>query len=375
MPIYRVDKKIKDITYNKQVISKGYYGGTLVYNKLDYESMFFMRFHNQTGSTVTVSGLNMLFTTGNGYTTGNPQLLYAVVEHSGQTDNVKGIGNTIINFTVADGELCVLIFGWSGGLFSLQMNNPSYNSIIYSAGCKIKGNYDIPNMFMTKLFYNCQNYTQEAGDVFDMNDLHPTTIGSHFLYNTWYDCFALITAVAPLTTNWNITTIGDSFMNYTWGGCISLITAVVPDTTNWNVTTIGSQFMIETWVRNYSLQNAVSIHTTNWNVTTIGSQFLFNTWATWQVLKNVVLPDTTNWNVTTIGSHFLYNTLNSPIFQNGITVTLKGSLYTGIFPLYSNSLGLYITNVTNIKVDTGLITTYQNSASWSTVPDNKFISW
>jgi len=38
-------------------------------------------------------------------------------------------------------------------------------------------------------------------------------------------------------------------------------------------------------------------------------------------------------------------------------------------------MGLQNATIQNIKVDPSLIATYQGSASWSNIDDNKFISW
>jgi hypothetical protein len=303
-----------------------------------------MRFNNNTGADVTISGLNHLFT----HTTGNPTLLTAIVKRSGSNDNVKGTGNSVNDFVVANGESCVFEITWDGGLFNLGGSNVnSYSNIVRSAGYHLFGDYDIPNYFMHNLFYQCVYYNQQEGDIFDTSDLHPTTIGDNFLYFTWSNCTSLVNAVVPDTSNWNITgSIGNYFLVSTWYSCTSLVNAVVPDTSNWNITSIG----------NY---------------------FLSNTWYSCTSLVNAVVPDTSNWNVTSIGNYFLsYTFTNAFKTTTPGTVILKGSLYTGtLHSLYTNSAGINNSKISSIKVDQALIPTYQSSADWSNINDNKFISW
>jgi len=320
-------------------------------NKVPSEWMFFMRFDNQTGVNVTVNSLNNLFTS----SSGSPVLQTAVVERAGNViNNVKGSGNSVLNFNVANNEQCVFRMTWTGGVFGLQGINSSssHNSYIYiirSAGCKIGGNFGVPNYFMSQLFYGCVNYNQQSGDIFDTSDWYTTgSIGERFMYETWRGCSSLTTAVVPDTTNWNVTGIGDRFMQNTWQNCTSLNTGVVPDTTNWNIT--GN----------------------------IGVMFMINTWRGCSALTTCVVPDTTNWNVTTIAYNFMTSTWQdafNSILNNGI-LTLKGSIYTGsIQMLQTNSGGLTDARVLNIKVDPGLISTYQTSPSWTNITPSKFISW
>jgi hypothetical protein len=401
--------------------------------------MFYMRFLNETGSSVTVSGLNDLLSK----PTGTPVLLTAVVERTGVTDNVKGYGNTVNSFAVANNESCVFRITWDGGVFSLQRaaTNNSYVNIVRSAGCEISGNYDVPNNFMYRLFYGCVNYNQQTGDTFNTSRWRPTyirdnflyttwqgctslttatvpdtsnwnvtTIDHNFLYQTWQNCTSLTTAVAPDTSNWNVTSIGNDFLNNTWNYCTSLTTAVVPNTSNWNVTSIGGNFLRYAWNGCTSLTTAVAPDTSNWNVTSIGNEFLGNTWSnctslttavvpdtsnwnvtsirnnflsyTWNIctsLTTAVAPDTSNWNVTTIGTGFLYSTWPNAFATATVStnnLTLKGSIYTGsIQPLQTNSGGIANARIGNVKVDSNLISTYQNSSSWSNITDSKFISW
>jgi hypothetical protein len=432
-------------------------------------SMFYMRFLNETGSTVTVSGLNNLLSN----PTGTPVLQTAVVERNGSTDDVKGSGNSINNFTVANNESCVFRMTWAGGVFNLQgTTTNSYKNIVRSAGYEIKGNYNVPNNFMSNLFYSCVNYNQQVGDIFDTSEWYSTNIGISFLYYTWYGCTSLTTAVVPDTSNWNVTSIGTYFLGYTWYGCSSLTTAVAIDTSNWNVTTIGIYFLGYTWYGCSSLTTAVILNTSNWNVTSIGNYFLNNTWGSCSLLTTAVVPDTSNWNITSIGNYFLgytwygctllttavspdtsnwnvtsigYNFLDSTWYNctslttavvpdtskwnvtsiedyflgctwryctslttavvpdtskwnvtsiedyflystwgnafataTGSTnnVILKGSIYTGnITALQSNSGGIDNARIGNVKVDSNLISAYQNSADWSNITDSKFITW
>jgi hypothetical protein len=421
-------KKIFKSTHKDQLIDKF----------INNHNMFFMRFDNQTGSTVTVSGLNNLLLN----STGTPVLQSAVVERTDGIDDVKENGNNIFDFTVANNESCVFRITWTGGVFNLQGSTTnSYKDIVRSAGCRIIGNYDVPNNFMSYLFYECVNYNQQVGDIFDTSGWHPTSIGDfflgftwlsceqlitavvpdtsnwnvtsigdYFLCGTWYNCTSLTTAVVPDTSNWNVTSIGDFFLGFTWLSCEQLITAVVADTSNWNVTSIGNNFLYQTWMLCNQLTTAVVPDTSNWNVTSIGGFFLGETWlsceqlttavvpdtSNWNVtsigdfllhytwgncyhLITAVAPDTSNWNVTSIGNYFLRDTwtysfsTTSPSTNN---VTLKGNLYTGIIrALDTNSGGIDNARIGYVKVDSNLITTYQNSTFWSNITDSKFITW
>jgi hypothetical protein len=351
---------------------------TLKYKKETGTGMFFfMRFNNQTGSTVTERGLNNLLSE----QTGNPVLQSAVVERTGGVVNdVKGSGNSINDFTVANNESCVFRITWDDGVFCLQIPfSDSYKNIVRSAGCKISGNYDVPNYFMLSLFDECVNYNQQTGDTFNTSRWRPTSIGDYFLYDTWGNCTSLTTAVVPDTSNWNVTSIGVAFLGSTWYNCTSLTTAVAPDTSNWNVTSIGDYFLNYTWDNCTSLTTAVVPDTSNWNITSIGSDFLNYTWYNCTSLTTAVVPDTSNWNVTSIGIFFLYDTWgNAFATATGSTnnVTLKGSIYTGnIKLLQSNSGSIANARIGNVKVDSNLISTYQNSSSWSNITDSKFISW
>ena len=258
------------------------------------EGMFFMRFYNQTGSNVS-SYFNNLFV----YSTGIPILLTAVVKRSGGVlDDVKGVGNSIINFNVANNEQCVFRMTWTGGVFCLQ------------------GGESLPHRNIVR--------------------------------STWENCSSLITSDVPDTSNWNITgSIGTYFMGSSWLNCSSLTTAVVPDTSNWNVTSIG------------------------------GTYFMRDTWSGCTALTTAIVPDTSNWNVTTIGNYFMQNTFTNALSTLGAIIILKGGIYTGssIKGLQTNSCGLIDARVINIKVDSGLISTYQSSPSWTNITPSKFISW
>jgi hypothetical protein len=91
-------------------------------------------------------------------------------------------------------------------------------------------------------------------------------------------------------------------------------------------------------------------------------------------MKSIELLDTTSWNPTVDGTNLLSHTLGS--FYGVEYVTLRGGLYSGIYgPLGSNSMGVYDSQVKQIRVDPDLISVYQSSPSWSDIDDSKFIGW
>jgi hypothetical protein len=167
------------------------------------------------------------------------------------------------------------------------------------------------------------------------------------MYSTWYGCSSLTIAVVPVTTNWRPTSIGNYFMGGgTWLNCTSLTTALVPDTSNWTPTSIGTNFMNGTW-------NGCTALTT------------------------AFVPDTTNWNVSSVGNNFMLNTFINAFSSLSVTrtVEIRGDLYVS-FNLSSNAMGIDNVRITNIKVDIGLIPTYQSNTNWITItPSSKFISW
>jgi len=371
------------------------------------ESMFYMRFYNQTGTIVTVSGLNTLFTN----PTGSPTLTSAVVERAGGViTNVLAGGSSINNFTVTNGESCVFRMTWINGMYPLAGNTPvTYQNIVRSAGYRLVGSYNVPTSFMAYLFYNCINYNQQVGDVFDVSGWTPTSIGNTFMYNTWYTCTSLTNAAVPNTSHWNITTIGTLFLGHCWRGCTSLVTAVVPDTSNWSVTTFNNDFMGYTWYNCTSLVNSAVPDTSNWRPIRMWATFLDSTWYNCSSMVHCVSPDTSNWSITTIDGYWLYATWwncssmvtcvapDSTLWNVGGTpsifvnmawgsgafsantslqreLTLKGSIYIQK-ALYVNSGGLDNARISNVKVDTGLIPNFQASTYWSNIDDNKFISW
>ena len=241
----------------------------------------------------------------------------------------------------------------------------------------------------------------------DTSNWHVTGSQEGILNNTWNGCSNLISAQMIDTSNWTINnSIGSSFMGYTFMGCSALTTQLVPDTSNWSVTTIVHNFMQNTFNNCSNLNTCYQVNTSNWNVTSIGNAFMGGTYSgctsqttqqvfdssNWNVtsigtgfmqytyvmcngLTNIELFDTRNWVIPSVGQTFLSDTL-SISSGTGKIITLKGSLYTGIqFPFTPNSLGLNNQLVTNIKVDSALIPTYQGSPSWTNITGSKFISW
>jgi hypothetical protein len=336
---------------------------------------FFMRFLNTTGSSVTVNTLNNLFNS----STGSPSLQTAIVERAGDVINdVKGSGNSILNFTVDNGESCVFRMSYIGGVFGLQgTNNNSYKDIVRSAGYVIEGDWDVPISFMGALFSNCVNYNQQSGDVFNTTNWHPTkietgflgntwggcqsltnavvpdttnwpitSIGSYFLSGTWLDCILLTSAVVPNTVNWNInTSILDSFLYHTWDGCERLVNPAVPNTNNWKVGSIG-QFLSGTWRRCSLLTNPIVPNTANFDVSTITTYFLFQTWALCSSLTTPVVPNTTNWPVTgSIGSHFMGETWTNCSIVNGISPNTTNWRPTSIDSIYMRRTWYYNTSL------------------------------
>ena len=371
MPIYSGSNKISALNYGNTSVAEAYYGDVLVFRKTE-PSEFYMRLYNTTGSTVTVNSLNNLLM----YKTGNPVLRTAVVERSGGDENIKGTGNLINTFTVENNESCVFRMTWTGGLFSLQGSAyNSYSGIVRSAGCKLNGNYNIPDYFMYFLFCNCVNYNQQAEDVFDTTELTPSVIGIAFLSSTWNGCTSLVNSISLDTSNWNITTFGRNFMDGTWNGCTSLVDVIMFDTSNWNITSIPEIFLRTTWNGCTSLVNAIAFDTSNWYITRIDNAFLSSTWNGCTSLVDVVMFDTSNWNIANFPGNFFVNTFyNAFTPRGGGVLTLKGDLYA-TKTLTTISMGIDNARAKNIKVDPTLITTYQNSTSWSNITDSKFISW
>jgi hypothetical protein len=327
------------------------------------DNMFFMRFTNNTGNPVIVDDLRNLLTYYYEDVVGSGQFIRvetAIVERTGGIyENVRSGNQNILAFTVDSGESCIFRMTWNYGLFALMgSTNNSYKDICVSAGFKIKGNYNFPMYFMAALFYDCVNYNQQSGDVFDASELYGTSGDAYirqFMLSTWKGCVSLQTATVPNTTNWNggRVFIDDSFMESTWEGCISLqtaavpntrnwsvtgsignnflyktwsdceilTTAVVPDTTNWtssNIVSVGNNFMADTWIRCYRLTTAVVPNTTNWNIMSFGENFLAGTWFVCTDLVNTVVPDTTNWNVSYIHNNFMTNTWSTTRVITGV---------------------------------------------------------
>jgi hypothetical protein len=287
--------------------------------------MYFRTFNHTDGVTETYTFDGASFSSLFFYTaTGSPVLKTAVVEYyNGVVENVKNGDYSISNFTLSFSSYSdyhTLRLTWVGGLFSMGSPyyslNTSYRNIVYSSGCKLVGDYDIPNYFMANLFYGCTYYSSVG---YDMSELNPTTIGSYFLYDTWYQC-----------KNMNMFNIYDYF-----------------DTSNWKIKYVG----------NYAL---------------------YGTWAGCANIYTMAALDTRNWELISIGTYFMYATWNGAFtnFNGSSTLTLKGNFYTGTLrSLNSNSGAIENSKIQNIKVDPELISVYQNSVSWSNITDSKFISW
>ena len=312
MPIHKGSQKIGDITYQNQSIAEGYYGDKLVFSKRSGGGMFFMRLHNTMHQDVTINNPSSFL----GNKTGNPRLITAVVEDEfgNILQNVKGSGNTIVDFIIPDEQSCVFRITWEGGMFSLTGQSLTYlGNLVTSAGCKIYGNYDVPSYFLYDTFMNTWKYEQLPGDVFDISEWYPTRINDGFLERAWFYSTIVETPILD-TSHWVVESIGERFMDSTFSSCTSLVSVTLPDTSNWTATT-PEGFFCRTVFR-YALNNS------------------------------------------------------------GATITLKGALYLGdIIPLSSNSMEMQNGFVANVKVDPILIAAYQNSASWSNIDDNKFISW
>jgi hypothetical protein len=74
-------------------------------------------------------------------------------------------------------------------------------------------------------------------DVFDVSDLHPTSIGKSFMKST-FSASGIESITLFDMSHWNIKHINDTnategFMAGTFSGCIKLHTVYIPDM-NWN---------------------------------------------------------------------------------------------------------------------------------------------
>jgi len=198
------------------------YNTIFISRKFNFDGMLWMRLTNNTGSPFNaISGYSFDHLFNVAYSSGSPKLTSAVVERSGGTvTNVKGTGNSILGFSVANGESCVIRFSWVDGLFVLYGSDTTnhYRNIVTSAGCKIYGNYDIPTWFMYNLFKDCVNYVQDPNDIFDTSQLRPNNIGNYVFQRTFSGCTRLTNAVMPDATNWTPGSIGAPFIIDTFTG-------------------------------------------------------------------------------------------------------------------------------------------------------------
>jgi hypothetical protein len=298
-----------------------------------------MRFNNQTGSAVTVNGLNNLFLN----PTGLPVLKTAVVERAaGVVDNVKGPGNSVVAFNVGNNESCVFRITWDfNGIFSLQgTTNNSYKNIVRSSGCEIYGNGDVPHNFMMYLFYQSVNYNQQTGDIFDTSQWRPNSIGNNFLYSTWEGCTSLTNSVIPNTLNWSISnSIGNYFMYSTWKNCTMLVRAVAPTlNTNlrYNYADIGAYFLNSTWEGCTNLYYAAAPTITYLKDGSIKEHFLDSTWKDCTSLETSVVP-TINYNeTTTLGDYYFNSTWKGCVKLRNFTLLQQSDItYFGTYFLNS----------------------------------------
>jgi hypothetical protein len=357
------------------------YDTSFIKRILSKPNSFFMRFTNKTGSTVTVNDLSDLFA----HQTGTPMLESAVVQRTnGITNNVKGAGNSILDFNVDNNESCVFKMVWDdGGVFSLEnvyYSGQSYRYIVTSCGYNIRGNHDVPDNFMSYLFFNCHNYNQLPEDIFDTSYWYPTSIGDGFMKDTWYRCNLLTTVSVPNTRNWPINgSIGNNFMNGTWNENDLLTNITMIDTTNWNPSSIGNGFLGGSCAYHPNLTSVILPNTINWTVTgSIGNFFMSLVVIGCPSLRTFVSVDTTNWNPSLFDdSYFLYRTFDGAFnstYAPTNTLTLEGGLYVAnTTPLATKSGGLDNARIGNIKVTPSLVSTFQNSADWSNISNNKFI--
>jgi hypothetical protein len=111
--------------------------------------------------------------------------------------------------------------------------------------------------------------------------------------------------------------------------------------------------------------------------TRIGEGFLYYTFRYGISIHSGIAPETIGWNVKTIGNNFLNNTWTSAFStSNSNVLTLKGNIYTGtIKGLTTNAAGISNSKISEIMVDSNLISTYQSNSYWSSITDSKFVSW
>jgi hypothetical protein len=106
--------------------------------------------------------------------------------------------------------------------------------------------------------------------------------------------------------------------------------------------------------------NVPVLDTSKWEVSHVDDYFMFATFYSCIKMKSIELLNTTLWNPTVDGTNLLYSTLGN--FYGVEYVTLKGGLYSGIYgALAVNSMGIYDSQVREIRVDPDLIPVYQAS--------------